>query len=258
MGTLLPGFSQSTTLGKRGRDLSSSENGSHKKDGLSEAEPEVGMSRSVSKRPRLCTEDGEGVDPTQQGKLDLSPGATGLDEAEPAVQRLPEPFIGPSSPTTNASMTGINTVENVNPFNFSFLPSASTPAQVAFPLSMGSFPFPEPPTSPSPANASERPHSDAFGPFGSQRMGRRSSSGRAVPQAHGEASGSTGLHRVPSSNDVASQIGLTAIRTSATDSGTPLPPAERTMYGTELDGETRFGDFGVGGVASGFWIRGRY
>jgi hypothetical protein len=28
---------------------------------------------------------------------------------------------------------------------------------------------------------------------------------------------------------------------------------KKTMYGTELDGDTRFGDFGVEGVASGFW-----
>jgi hypothetical protein len=28
---------------------------------------------------------------------------------------------------------------------------------------------------------------------------------------------------------------------------------KKTMYGTELDGDSRFGDFGVEGVASGFW-----
>jgi hypothetical protein len=31
------------------------------------------------------------------------------------------------------------------------------------------------------------------------------------------------------------------------------------MYGTELDGDTRFGDFGLEGVASGFnWGGGRF
>lgn len=35
-------------------------------------------------------------------------------------------------------------------------------------------------------------------------------------------------------------------------------PAKRTMYGTELEGDTRFGDFGVEGVASGFWTGGRF
>ena len=36
---------------------------------------------------------------------------------------------------------------------------------------------------------------------------------------------------------------------------TPAPPMKRTMYGTELEGDTRFGDFGVEGVAAaGFWV----
>jgi len=30
------------------------------------------------------------------------------------------------------------------------------------------------------------------------------------------------------------------------------------MYGTELEGDTRFGDFGVGGVAMGYWSGGRF
>lgn len=35
---------------------------------------------------------------------------------------------------------------------------------------------------------------------------------------------------------------------------TPAPPARRTLYGTERDMDTRFGDFGLEGVASlGFW-----
>lgn len=50
----------------------------------------------------------------------------------------------------------------------------------------------------------------------------------------------------------------------ATVSGTDASDAsemKRTMYGTELDGDTRFGDFGVEGVGtsgSGFWAGGRY
>jgi len=30
------------------------------------------------------------------------------------------------------------------------------------------------------------------------------------------------------------------------------------MYGTELEGDTRFGDFGVEGVAMGYWSGGRF
>lgn len=57
--------------------------------------------------------------------------------------------------------------------------------------------------------------------------------------------------RTVSSTEVGLQLGM---------SGTlPLPPEtpggqmKRTMYGTELESDTRFGDFGVEGVASGFW-----
>ena len=31
---------------------------------------------------------------------------------------------------------------------------------------------------------------------------------------------------------------------------TPAPPMKRTMYGTELEMDTRFGDFGIEGVAT--------
>ncbi|CAL1696105.1 unnamed protein product [Somion occarium] len=34
---------------------------------------------------------------------------------------------------------------------------------------------------------------------------------------------------------------------------TPAPPMRRTMYGTEVEQDTRFGDFGQEGVAMGFW-----
>jgi hypothetical protein len=30
------------------------------------------------------------------------------------------------------------------------------------------------------------------------------------------------------------------------------------MYGTELEGDTRFGDFGVEGVAAGFWAGSKF
>jgi hypothetical protein len=64
------------------------------------------------------------------------------------------------------------------------------------------------------------------------------------------------------SNEVAAGLGLRTI-SSAFIAPTPLdsedaPPMRVTMYGTELDGDTRFGDFGVEGVATGFWTGGRF
>jgi hypothetical protein len=34
---------------------------------------------------------------------------------------------------------------------------------------------------------------------------------------------------------------------------TKTPAAARTMYGTELEGDTRFGEYGIDGIAKGFW-----
>jgi len=45
---------------------------------------------------------------------------------------------------------------------------------------------------------------------------------------------------------------------STSDEDGDAPGLKRTMYGTELDGDTRFGDFGLEGVASGFWSGGRF
>lgn len=50
-----------------------------------------------------------------------------------------------------------------------------------------------------------------------------------------------------SSNAVGMGMGMASIPE------TPAAPMPRTMYGTELEGDTRFGDFGVEGVATGFW-----
>ncbi|KAI0724410.1 hypothetical protein C8T65DRAFT_563689 [Cerioporus squamosus] len=57
--------------------------------------------------------------------------------------------------------------------------------------------------------------------------------------------------RTVSSTEVGMQLGMSS--TLPLPPETPGGPVRRTMYGTELDSDTRFGDFGVEGVASGFW-----
>ncbi|KAI0335385.1 hypothetical protein GY45DRAFT_908252 [Cubamyces sp. BRFM 1775] len=57
--------------------------------------------------------------------------------------------------------------------------------------------------------------------------------------------------RIASSNEIGVTLGMSA--TLPLPPETPAPPMKRTMYGTELDSDTRFGDFGVEGVATGFW-----
>ncbi|KAG6381267.1 hypothetical protein JVT61DRAFT_5672 [Boletus reticuloceps] len=279
-GLLLPGFPHST-LGKRPRDsMTSSTSGVFElvQEGM-EMERESHVGRPAHKRAKLYEpEASSGEVPSSSEPLQVEPSDSSEssrrhggpsfsvfsgreEDPPPPIERLPN-FYGPTSPPLMSApaTSSANNVENQNPFSFSFVPIASTPAQVGYPLTMGTFPHPEPPTSPSPAANPDRPgsrHSDRFGAYGVPSSSSRASV-RGGSLARGEASGPSGLQRAPSSNDVASGIGLTAIKTSATEQGTPVPPAKRTIYGTELDSDTRFGDFGVKGVASGFWAGGRF
>lgn len=236
---------------------------SHKRVKLHEPE-DKSMDISSSSEPPQAEPSDPSESPRRRGGPSFPVFSGREEDPPPPIERLPN-FYGPTSPPLMSApaTSSANNVENQNPFSFSFVPITSTPAQAVYPLTMGTFPHPEPPTSPSPAANPDRPgsrHSDRFGAFGVPRSSSRAS-GRAASGsslARGEASGSTGLQRAPSSNEVASGLGLTAIKTSATEQGTPAPPAKRTMYGTELDVDTRFGDFGVAGVASGFWAGGKF
>lgn len=217
----------------------------------------------------------------------------------PPTTHLPE-YFAPSSPTgppRHPTTTTINTStahasENQNPFSFSFLPISSTPGGPMLP----SFPYPEPPQSPSPAGhhptgpfgSAVSGRTDIFQSFGLPAPGRPGSTraptasgsglmssttttaaaisrhdggGFVNPAALSQDSGTSDRGRV-TSHDVATGLGLTAVKTpepagsnSQADSQQPM---KRTMYGTELDVDTRFGDFGVEGVATGFWAGGRF
>lgn len=211
-----------------------------------------------------------------------------LDPAPPTTH-LPE-FYAPPSPESSGGRPSTSTAhasENQNPFSFSFLPLSSTPANPMYPLTMPSFPYPEPPQSPSPAGphgssglpghpgdrASGR--SNLFQPFGmptrprSRAAGSGSGSGSGSGPQEGAGAfvnpaaltrpASRAPEREVSSNEVAAGLGLTAVKTSSDLAPSQdAPPMKRTMYGTELDGDTRFGDFGVEGVATGFWAGGRF
>ncbi|KAH7915410.1 hypothetical protein BJ138DRAFT_1142020 [Hygrophoropsis aurantiaca] len=309
--TLLPGF-PATILGKRSRDSAASnitgifevEQG----DDIAEKELETRIARPAHKRAKLLSEP-DGIEEMDRGEgssntlLGPSKDESTHDDQQSMPARLPNftifsgpdehstSFIDPPPPTTSLpdfygppsppmmsapATSTANASENQHPFTFSFLPISSTPAHNVYPLSMGSFPVPEPPTSPSPANNVERPgsrHSHSYNPFGVPRSGSESStrvvSGGSGSAGQAEASGSGEANlaslgrgrppqREPSSNEVASGLGLTAIRTGAAESSPDAAPAKRTMYGTELEDDTRFGDFGVEGVASGFWAGGRF
>ncbi|KAG2159998.1 uncharacterized protein EDB93DRAFT_1112868 [Suillus bovinus] len=284
--SLLPGFR--TTLGKRLRDSTASNTTAFfelgQEEQLSEAEIAKRIARPAHKRAKLSssaiTEDADdcsGPSSGAQGSQDTISGPSQSSarpgfpifgdpdyvEMPPPTESLLDFFVPPSPPLMSVSTT---MGAPLDAFRFGCLPT-STPARFTFPTAMGTFPHPEPPTSPSPANNVDRPRSrqsEQVGIFG-HRRGSSGTTGRSRSRGPtgGQESGlnpsmwAGGMQRQPSSNEVASGLGLTVLRTAATEEGTPVPPARRTMYGTELEGDTRFGDFGVEGVATGFWAGGR-
>ena len=303
--TSLPGPVIPTTLGKRRR----ANNPSGVVEEAEEAEyVDVELASSVvgpnKKRPRTGrdAEDNDNAGsassrqalarPQEAGASDSDHGVpaftifTDSDEPSdyldppPPTDHLPD-FFQPHSPSSSSSAlhetksttavtatTLANATENQpHNFNFSFLPISSTPANAMY---MSSFPYPEPPQSPSPAGTNltllgrhTEERTDIFKEFGFPSPTRLSRShqerGGFVNPAALTQQGSSGRQREVSSNEVAAGLGLTTVRTlpaSETASGLEDHPIKRTMYGTEED--TRFGDFGVEGVASGFWAAGKY
>lgn len=190
---------------------------------------------------------------------------------------------GPVTATANAN-------ENVQqatttPFTFTFShpmfpPVTSTPVG-PYGETMPSFIYPEPPISPTPGattspiggyidRGGRRERNDLFHPLGPPRRPRSAATQASRPQSS-ESPGAEGtvnpaaLMRTPSlatvpelgaeptpisSTEVGHGLGLTALPLPP---DTPAAPMKRTMYGTELEADTRFGDFGVEGVATGFW-----
>jgi len=179
---------------------------------------------------------------------------------------------------------------NQHPFSFAF-PGVTQPAGTSTPVPAGplpdqssspalsTLPYPERPHSPSPAPiphravAARSSQSEAYRPFGFLPESRNPPGSSAT---HGSAIDPASLLRTPpppsndipsldsdstdgrrraSSNDVGVGLGMTSVPSRAEE--TPAVLVRRTMYGTELEGDTRFGDFGVEGVATGFWTGAR-
>jgi hypothetical protein len=172
------------------------------------------------------------------------------------------------------------------PFSFAFpgvapppvtptpTPTAPLPNPSSSPA-LSIIPYPERPHSPSPAPVPHRTivtrplQNEAYRPFGFPPESRNPTGSSTT---HGSAIDPTSLLRTPpqlshdmlsldseqadgrrraSSNDVGVGLGMTSLPMRVED--TPAATVRRTMYGTELEGDTRFGDFGIEGVAAGFW-----
>ncbi|KAI0936184.1 hypothetical protein AcV5_004384 [Taiwanofungus camphoratus] len=198
---------------------------------------------------------------------------------------------GPATSTANAhENTHHLSTFNFSFANSVVQPVTSTPAGASYGLELPAYSYPEPPTSPTPGAAAgpsggyieraggRRERNDLFRPLGGPRRPQSSASSRRVSSRASQSQAGAGqegtvnptaLLRTPplaavpeldleasqdanaiSSNDVGAGLGMGAMPLPPE---TPAPPMKRTMYGTELDGDTRFGDFGVEGVATGFW-----
>ena len=196
--------------------------------------------------------------------------------------------IPPNLHHADSQLRPSQAVDNQHPFTFAFADAAqpSTPAaggilpDPANSPVLNNLPYPERPHSPSPAPiphraaVARRPQSEAYRPFGIPpesgilpgssvtdestidpasilRTPPRPSSDMSSPD-----SDPIDIRRRASSNDIGVGLGMTSVPVRADD--TPVASMRRTMYGTELEGDTRFGDFGVEGVATGFWAGGRF
>ncbi|KZT06827.1 uncharacterized protein LAESUDRAFT_759005 [Laetiporus sulphureus 93-53] len=189
---------------------------------------------------------------------------------------------GPTTTTANAN----ENVQQSDAFHFGFTNTVfrAVPATPTGPYGVGmpSFAYPEPPTSPTPGASTmpsggyieraggRRERNDLFHPYGAPRRSRRSGSLPPPRTPHAGSSAEETAHahmlsspmqtdRVPersqdaptiSSNIIGQGLGMATFPMSP---DAPALPMRRTMYGTELDCDTRFGDFGVEGVATGFW-----
>ncbi|KAJ3895049.1 hypothetical protein GG344DRAFT_73454 [Lentinula edodes] len=167
----------------------------------------------------------------------------------------PNNIAGPSRPRVTSTQ---DASENMPPFSFSFLPVPPTPG-AGNPYSMPGFSYPEPPQSPTPVrdsnptgfSSSNRNRTDVFQAFGLPPPTRpRSRLEPALRTSNQDAE--MGQYLNPAAFDNREGGESTARPEDSSDA------MKRTMYGTELEVETRFGDFGLEGVASDYNWSGSY
>lgn len=293
-----PGYVPSM-LGKRHRDSSASEFIDNSQEIVRNVDETV-HTKPSRKRVKLYSENDESIDvyvsqegdigdslPEEEGANDALRGSnfrvfSGLEvspmelaDPSPPIESLPDFFAtslaseAPVIPRGNRMTSTANATEN-QPSAFSFQHTiSSTPAHGMF---MPSFPYPEPPQSPSPAgtsttgflNQQQSGRSDVFQVFGFPPP-RQTSRTTGLRNAGGLASfidPATLDQQLPNDGGIREAEARPAETSSSTEAGAVHSShMKRTMYGTEMDGDTRFGDFGLEGVGNakgGFWAGGRF
>ncbi|KAG7099345.1 hypothetical protein E1B28_001201 [Marasmius oreades] len=276
-----PGFAP-MLLGKRQRDSTVSSMTDMVEEGqegdFSAAELARKVVRPNRKRARTGSPDGDppeiesgNEDPDeahQPGFVvynDRTEVNSSFDDPPPPTTPLPRVYgtLSPpddAGPSRNPSTR--NTSQNQHPFGFSFLAVPPTPHASSF--MTHNFPYPEPPQSPTPGGSdhlrnpdNHGGHQDIFQSLGLPPLGRTRSlltpSRRtASSDARNFVNPAALTGGTESDRGEQSTGGISSDEVGALDAG-DAPAVKRTMYGTELESDTRFGDFGVEGVASGFW-----
>jgi regulator of replication initiation timing len=256
-----PGFAPST-LGKRHRSPCESDTTRMleqiDEDGLKVDKSATRLAPSPKKRARISSEGSTGR-PTAsllttrlleeqqappRSTFSIFTGAEPNDtDQAPPTSHLPN-FYGPPSPSDargsrTAGPSSSQATENrptpAPGFSLAYM-VPPTPGSVLFP---SAFPLLETPESPSPQQNSEltpavyRARNDMFHALGLPNPGRTKPA--AQPQCVNPAALT---HSQP-----------------VTGQGTAIQPSRRTMFGTELEDDTRFGEFGTEGVGAPFWGR---
>ncbi|KAK0465174.1 uncharacterized protein EV420DRAFT_944439 [Desarmillaria tabescens] len=175
----------------------------------------------------------------------------------PPTNHLPAFYGSSPSPSPMQGSTQ-NTPENQHPFNFTFaVPVPPTPN----PTFTMPFTYPEPPQSPTPAGHGQiniQGHSNMFQSLGLpppiRPRSRLQGASNPVQSREGSAGLGAFLNQTALGPDTEQDDSPPEPVNADHGDDDDSPTAKRTMYGTELETDTRFGDFGLDGVASGgFW-----
>lgn len=156
----------------------------------------------------------------------------------PPSTHLPYYFGTSTPPFEHTPEPASDSKDELQPFGFSFFPVTSTPH---YPPTTSGFSYPPAPQSPSHAAPRFNRHHTGDSDLGEMAQ-------FVDPAAlFGESS-----KAIPS-RPISSAGNLDDANMRQSGTGAASLPPRATMYGTELDSDRRFGDFGVEGVASGFW-----
>ncbi len=244
-----------TLLGKRPRELTISEDGDVMENDEEDSTVHQGLIPPDRKRQRLDDEHADFPKTPPNHPQSLPPHIQPDDVfrggplgTPPPLDRLPELYGTPSSPPERKR----DNSGNGHPFNFTFtVPVPPTP-NPAFTMP---FAYPEPPQSPTPA---QHPRSRLLGPPRAdifQALRRASMERSRQSESNAESSQGLGTFLNEAALGADSEQPGTSTLLSDLDVLDPEggSPSKRTMYGTEIESDNRFGDFGFEGVNPSFW-----